>query len=259
DDETFQRVRALIAQNGNGSGKEVRNKHGALLKGILVCGACGAAMAHTYASKKCNRSGGRRLYRYYVCTTRQKQGSEACDTPSLPAQEIEDFVVAQIKRIGQDPELAAQVFDEAIRQQKAQRPRLEKEQRRLLRERQHRGEEIKRLVAALGSSEEPLVSVTKQLAETEALVGRLDQRLSDIRSEMTQLDSHVIDKAHLTETLAQFEPLWEVLSERERTRVVRLLIESATFDLESGDVRLTFRPDAPRCAVSANSDRRTGV
>ncbi|HUU44902.1 MAG TPA: recombinase family protein, partial [Acidobacteriota bacterium] len=235
DDGTFHRVQALIEQNGNGSGKEVRNKHGALLKGILVCGQCGAAMGHTYTKRR------NRLYRYYICTTRQKQGREACDTPSLPAQEIEEFVVAQIKRIGQDPELAAQVFDEAIRQQKAQRPRLEKEQRRLLRERQHRGDEIKRLVAVLGSSTEPLASVTKQLAETEAVVACLDQRLAETRNELAQLDLQAIDKDHLTETLAQFEPLWEILTEIERTRLVHLLVELATFDPASGEITLRFQ------------------
>jgi len=61
---------------------------------------------------------------------------------------------------------------------------------------------------------------------------------------LSQLDSQAIDKAHLTETLAQFEPLWEVLTERERTRVVHLLVESATYGPESGEVRLEFRPSA---------------
>jgi len=125
--------------------------------------------------------------------------------------------------------------------QEARRPRLEKEQRRLLRERQHKGDEIKRLVAALGSSEEPLASVTKQLAETEALVACLDQRLAEIRNELSRLVTQAIDKDHLTETLSQFEPLWDVLSERERVRIVRLLVANVCYG-GSGEIQIILYP-----------------
>jgi site-specific DNA recombinase len=100
DRKTFDQVQEIIKGNGNGSGKAIRNKHGALLKGLLYCAFCGAAMAHTYSKK------GNRLYRYYVCTTAQKQGRDACRTPSLPVQEIEDLVIEQIRRLASDPDLA---------------------------------------------------------------------------------------------------------------------------------------------------------
>jgi site-specific DNA recombinase len=230
---TYRRVQRLIKENGNGSGGTVRNKHGALLKGILKCGNCGAAMAHTYTKKR-----KRLMYRYYVCTTRQKQGREACDAPSLAAQEIEDFVVQQIKIIGQDPELVDKVFAEAEKQRKAAKPRLEKEKRRLLRERQLKGGETSRLVAAIASAESPLSSVTDQLREIEELVARIDQRLEEIQVELNQLESETINRDHLTETLAQFGPLWEVLNETERTRLVNLVVESAVYDSVSGVVQI---------------------
>jgi hypothetical protein len=66
-------------------------------------------MSHRYAKK------GSRLYRYCICTTKQKQGRDACATPSPPAQEIEDFVVEQIRKLARDPDLARQVFEEASR------------------------------------------------------------------------------------------------------------------------------------------------
>jgi len=95
------------------------------------------------------------------------------------------------------------------------------------------------------------------LAETEAVIGRIDQRLAEIRNELSRLDSEAIDKAHLTETLAQFEPLWDVLQDRERTRLVHLLVESATLDPRSGEVTLAFRSDAPGCLTPSNSDSCT--
>jgi site-specific DNA recombinase len=65
-EDVFAKAQALVDLNGYGCGPAVRNKHGALLKGLLRCGRCGAAMAHTYTKK------GNRLYRYYACNTRQK-------------------------------------------------------------------------------------------------------------------------------------------------------------------------------------------
>ena len=48
-------------------------------------------------------------------------------------------------------------------------------------------------------------------------------------------------REHLTETLAQFGPLWDVLTETERTRLVNLVVESVVFAPEPGEVRLGFR------------------
>jgi site-specific DNA recombinase len=43
----------------------VRNQFGALLKGLLRCVACDAAMTPTHTTK-----GGCKRYRYYVCCNR---------------------------------------------------------------------------------------------------------------------------------------------------------------------------------------------
>ena len=44
DPETWQRTQALLARNGRSGGGSVRNKFGALLKGIVHCSACNCAM-----------------------------------------------------------------------------------------------------------------------------------------------------------------------------------------------------------------------
>lgn len=110
DKATFENVQQLIKHNRHAGGKAYRHQHNALLKKLLHCGQCGAAMGHTYAIKNKNR-----LYRYYLCTTRHKQGNEACDTAPLPAQEVEDCVVEMIKRIGQDQTLSERAFAETVR------------------------------------------------------------------------------------------------------------------------------------------------
>lgn len=44
----FERVQKLLAQNGRASGRGVRNKHGALLRGKLRCAARNCAMGHSF-------------------------------------------------------------------------------------------------------------------------------------------------------------------------------------------------------------------
>ncbi len=62
-----------------------------------------------------------RTYRYYVCRTTRTDGWAACPTKSVPAHEIERLVVDQIRAIGKDEALVAQVVAAA----RAQAPTVE--------------------------------------------------------------------------------------------------------------------------------------
>ncbi len=95
--DIFEKVQEILKQNSRTKKELNRYKHNALLQGLLRCGACNWGMSHSYTKK------GSTLYRYYVCHKAQKQGWASCPSPSLPAAEIEDFVIDQIRRVGQDP------------------------------------------------------------------------------------------------------------------------------------------------------------
>ncbi len=62
EESIFQQVQATLRFNGRTGGVEVRNKHGALLRGILRCKACERTMVHTFTRRK------EKMYRYYTCT-----------------------------------------------------------------------------------------------------------------------------------------------------------------------------------------------
>jgi len=81
-EEVFQRVRQQLARNGRNGAVEGRNRHGALLRGLLYCKACGRAMSHTFTTR------GNRRYRYYTCTNAAKRGRATCLSRSLPAGEV---------------------------------------------------------------------------------------------------------------------------------------------------------------------------
>jgi len=67
---------------------------------------------HTVRRAAQGRSGPRN-YRYYVCQNATKQGYDVCATRSIPAQEIEDFVVDRITSIGKDEGLITRIEQKA--------------------------------------------------------------------------------------------------------------------------------------------------
>jgi hypothetical protein len=62
-----------------------------LLEGLLHCTACQSPMIHTYTSK------GPRRYRYYTCSGAQKHGWASCPSKSIPAMEVEQFVIKEAR------------------------------------------------------------------------------------------------------------------------------------------------------------------
>jgi site-specific DNA recombinase len=71
--------------------------------------------------------GGNKRYRYYVCTSAQKRGWHTCPSKSIPAKQIEDFVIEQIKKIGYAPELIQDVVTSVADKMKGQLKQLEDE------------------------------------------------------------------------------------------------------------------------------------
>ena len=236
DQSVFRQVKALIEKNRSAGGKAYRNPHAGLLKRLLRCGNCGAAMGHTY-TKKCNK-----LYRYYLCTTRQKRGDQACNTARLPAQEIEDFVIEMIKGIGRDPVLMEKVFTETAYRKELDQSRLEQEQQQLLEIQQQAKAKIEQLVAAISGSDTSLRTVREHLSKVEDVVNRTEQELAEIDEQLARLESETVDRERLFDALTRFGSLWEVLAQRERIKLMRQLIETVVFDPVTGNVSLAFKP-----------------
>ena len=91
---TWQRVQNLIAHPAAFSRGKSRNKHLALLSGLLYCEACAARMVYSYSGKN------DRQYPYYVCGNAQRRGWAACPSKSLSARRIEESVLEQIREAG---------------------------------------------------------------------------------------------------------------------------------------------------------------
>ena len=232
DESVFQNVQQSLRVNGRSGGRLTRNKHGALLKGILKCASCSCGMTPVFAKK------GNRLYRYYVCNHAQQQGWANCPAPSVPAGEIEDFVVAEIRGVGGD----TAVLKAAVRHY-----RIETEERtaKLCQE----NGVLRREVVQIANDIEQLVMFAPPngggLASTLALNERMriaQRRLDEINDELSALGKQQIDENDAERLLGEFDSIWASLSPREQSRLIDLLVERVVHDGKNGTIAITFRP-----------------
>jgi site-specific DNA recombinase len=87
----WERVQKLIAHPAPPARGRLRNKHLALLGGLLWCESCASRMVYSYSGKNDRR------YPYYVCLNAQRKGWAACPAKSLSARAVEESVVGQIR------------------------------------------------------------------------------------------------------------------------------------------------------------------
>jgi len=87
---TWERVQSVMAHPAPIEGGRSRNKHLALLNGLLYCETCAARMVYSYSGKKA------RKYPYYVCLNAHRKGWAVCPGKSLSARGIEESVLARI-------------------------------------------------------------------------------------------------------------------------------------------------------------------
>ncbi|MBT8342778.1 MAG: recombinase family protein [Desulfatitalea sp.] len=224
DAETWQRVQETLRRNGKTGGERVRNKYGALLKGLLFCTPCGTGMVHTYTSRS------RKIYRYYVCLNAQQRGWQSCPSKSINAHEIETAVVNHIRGISRNEKIiaatAAKVRQEGDRHMSA----LEAEQRGGKRELKRLNERVQKLVRASfakGSGKGPALD---QLADLQDRISALEQRMTVIREQVSSIQKQTVDENDLKNALGTFDPVWESLAPREQSRIVRLLVERVGYD-----------------------------
>jgi site-specific DNA recombinase len=244
-EDLWHDVHGHLRRNGASRGGGMRNKHGALLKGLLQCAPCGCAMAHAFTAR------GNKRYRYYVCVHAQKRGWDTCPTKSVPAGEIERFVVDQIRAVGRDPTLVAETLRHAQRQQKECLERLEAERRVLDRELARLNDGVRLVLGAAARDE----AARGRLADLQDRIRKGEQRALEIRQEMVALEREQVNEADMATALSQFDPVWESLAPREQARVVQLLVERVAYDGRDGQISVTFRPTGIKTLVAELASR----
>jgi site-specific DNA recombinase len=226
--DVFDRAQEILKQNSRMKKSLNRCKHNALLQGLLRCAACNCGMSHSYTKK------GSTLYRYYVCHKAQKQGWASCPSPSLPADQIENFVIDQIRCVGQDPSVVRDTLAQSRVQTQTTVERLKKEKNALERAILGYYERLNQAIAD-GANESAFADIQDQIREKE-------QRVSEIVDEMTAVSSLLIEESDVRDALGRFYEVWKALSPAERAKAIHQIVDSVQYDGHSKELSISYHP-----------------
>jgi hypothetical protein len=118
DRPTWDKVHAILAENTVARANGTRAQMPALLRGLIF-----APGGHAMTPSHSRKAG--KLYRYYVATDAIRQGYSECPVRSVPAAEVEEAVVAQVRHLLQTPEIVARIWAGANPEGKASVPERE--------------------------------------------------------------------------------------------------------------------------------------
>ncbi|MGH2694497.1 MAG: recombinase family protein [Actinomycetota bacterium] len=110
DAHTFERAQKLLEMRAESLPSRAANASDYLLTGLLTCARCG----HGFIGTAAHGRGG--VYRYYTCFSRQRHGTARCDQERIPAESLEEAIVAEALAALDDGSIffeAARMADEA--------------------------------------------------------------------------------------------------------------------------------------------------
>ena len=121
DAATFAAAQALLDERGADAAAATPRTSDYLLTGLLRYLTCRRA----YLGVSAHGRGGQ--YRYYACRTRQVRGARGCHSQPVPAEDLEEAVVAGLLTLYDDVDLFEEAITGAYRHHDDERPQIEAE------------------------------------------------------------------------------------------------------------------------------------
>jgi site-specific DNA recombinase len=243
--EVWERVQTLLKQNSRGEGTRLGLRSGALLKGLLRCGPCGCALSPAHSTKN------HTCYRYYVCVQAQQRGWKSCPTKSVSAEPVERFVVAQLRALSADSDVAAR-----LRRQ---------DQKRLAevgREYQEAQEELRRCereVSRLSRQVEAgRFQDSKKLATVERQLEVAQREAARAREGLTVSEAAQLARQEALDCWQLFDPNWEGLEMASQASILGRLIEYVEYDRLANALAIRLKP-GPLATVATEAAERGRV
>jgi site-specific DNA recombinase len=237
-EKLWREVQAVLAENHRARANQTRSRTEALLRGVLRCAHCDAAMGPTFTRKR------GRTYRYYLCSRAGKHGYSTCPVRTVAAGPIEAAVIDQLRRVFRSPEVVTRTFREAQTRQTEEVDRLHRE-KGVLEERMAGFKGTLAKFVALKSPTRAMAEETKQAA---AGIDEAKERLEAIERELGILEKAAVTEAEVIKALAQLDGLWAELFPAERARIVALLV--ARVDVRTDAIELRLRGEGLRSLVA---------
>lgn len=232
--DTWERSQHALRSRARGP-----NVHGVnpdyVLRGLLRCGRCGAAMCAASTKKSAT------VHRYYRCMERDKHGRGRCGAPPLAALAIERYVARHVS----EWVAAGGLAEESL----AALKNLVDERRALFEaQRHHLAERLGEASARSGKLADEWVNAEGQLKMV------LGQRLEAANAETVQLQTAhantskqlevlVTRKYNLdwvTRALTNFSTVWDMMNSVNKGRLLSALLEKVVVDEACGSVDIHF-------------------
>jgi len=245
EQDLFDKVQQQLKANGRSGGVEVRNKYGALLRGLLRCKGCDSAMAHTFCQGKA-----RNAHRYYRCIHSMKNGRDSCSAGLLPATEIERVVVDEVRGLARDEALLNQVLADADAALGGELADARRERDDVLREIARGHKELQQLVASGIAT----ADVTRRIADLHSCLAAHEQRLPGLDTQIAASEKQIVTPEEARAVFADFDGLWQRLIPREQARLLKLLISTVEYDGNASTVSVTFRPTSIRALIDRKQE-----
>ena len=199
--EQFERVQAILDQTT----KHHANRHksrgrGYSLRGLVRCG-CGAMMTPKSAN------GRSRKHHYYECTRKSHQGPTECNAPGIPAESLEEAVIARVSAIGTSDETKTQIIREALKLVDSNAHKAEQESDNVRKRLTTVKAELGKLLAVLKEKGTDVwKSIQDEMTRLESEQQDLESKLEELRYQQTPLDQ-------VTAVARKFIENWDGLGE----------------------------------------------
>jgi DNA invertase Pin-like site-specific DNA recombinase len=234
DRETWDRVQKLLTRESVApQGRSRAPQY--FLAGLVQCGGCGAALAPHSAR------GRQHMYRYYRCTRAIKEGRGACSARTLPAVELEAYVLQHVRGAIADGDLAGSLT-------RALETRVATRRSQLLAERQALNTRLESLAAQAARLDGDLTELSRGgRALGQARLASIAEERDGCRAglaageiERDRLARVQIEGTWVTQMLGDFERSWELLTPDNRVRLVRAIVERVEVDQAANVVRIAL-------------------
>jgi site-specific DNA recombinase len=194
-------------------------------------------MTHSVSSRRRQA----KRYRYYVCGGAAKRGRKTCPRPSLPAEEVERFVLAQLQSLTIDEDLLSDTCNRVRRSVDDRRRDLTKERSTLV-------AAIHQTEKAIDALSTPADDHDRDAARIQSLATLTDQhrrdckRLDEVNDQLQTIETALPDRVAILRAVKDIETLWDHLTIGERSRLMSLLIERIEHDPVEGNLSITLSP-----------------
>jgi site-specific DNA recombinase len=251
-EEAFTAVQRRLKKNRINAGDTNHERRKGSLVGLLRCTACDSAMSQATSG----RGRGKPTYRYYVCSKAAKRGRKTCPRASLPADDIELFVVQQLQSLTIDDSLLNSVCNQVRLTLATKRNDLEKERRSLVGE-INRTERAVNALAMPQEDSDPGDQRLESLASLNDQLVRHEKRLVELDKELARAGKPLPNRVEILKAVEDIEALWEKMTTGERSRFMSLLVERVDHDPREGNISITLSPTGLQCL--GNSDNESEV